>query len=689
MIVALEVLLRRSKSKYGLADIKDEDKSIFWITSAPAALLGLVAFYYSNVDNTTRTLSPFVNLKRGKPFRQTVALDLLDKSRPRIVWTAITVGDFAVISSTMVTMVGALLAIFASSLYKPTPVPITARASIATMDYFSMSGLVATTDDQCVDCNPDTISASLILGANLTYPPWTFEDLAFQTLDTNATDQIFSADQGADLHEMVVSLTLPALRPRLSCRVYPNDEIKMNLTLNGYEIQGTHHPLRIDAAGESCIRGPGGRDRRKESNIMVPTADPWNEDSILGHSGISDEISFGVGAGNRGGLCSDWFYAWGTLADPNTNKTTVSSIGAVGCNETIEVVDVRLQLHGSKLRINPDHPPEVDESSARDAGIESLNRDLYPFLVNATSSGLLDPFFSLLVNSRYAIPLSRLADPSASDEIVMAIHKHHGIIRTQNLNFALRTKLTDGTLSGFEDHGDGELVKTKIPSAFGESLSPEEAVPSIEGEARTVNTRSRTRRVVQNRPTTIILQTLLSVMLFFAGLSWVFSRDDRVPRAEELLSIASMGSLLVDGDLFEYLPHEAEWMRPEELENMFKEEGVPLAFAMGWSGVKRKRGLLSLQRLSRVLGEVGKQGPGVGGDSQGAPRVQGGLEQSVRKGAPGEGEGEEYSSAYGSAGGPAVSSYGIRVLKDGGEVSGFWTWASGRRGYTRGRKSEA
>ena len=88
MIATLEALLRKSYSENGVADVRDDDDSILWTTAAPATLFGLVFFYYNSADRKIRSFSPFVKLKRGKPFQETVSLDLLDKSRPRIVWSA-------------------------------------------------------------------------------------------------------------------------------------------------------------------------------------------------------------------------------------------------------------------------------------------------------------------------------------------------------------------------------------------------------------------------------------------------------------------------------------------------------------------------------------------------------------------------------------------------------------------------
>lgn len=446
MIATLEILIRKSRSEDGVAGVRNDDKSIFWTTAFPATLLGLLGLYYSIADNTIWTLAPFVMLKRGKSFRQTVALDLLDKSRPKIVWSAAMASDFAALSSTMSVLVGSTLTIFSSALYRPIPVPITADASIPTVDYFAASDMMAYSndDDTCRNCHAEAVTASLILGGNLTYPPFTFEDLAFQTLDTNATDRVVPDDRaGASIQEIVISMTLPALRSRLSCRLYSPEDITANLTLGGYSISGSVHPLRIDTPAESCSTGDS-----EISNAMIPTAYSPDAFDDIGKTGFPGDVVFGLAQADRGfGHCSEWFYAWGSLADANSNDTTVTNVGAMGCNETMEVVDVGVTLYGPELEFDPVHPPEVDESSALDVVPDSedpLNYLLYPWLANATSPEFVDQFFSLLISSRYAIPPSSLGEASAAEEIGAAIRKQHGIIRAQDINFNRRKQLVDG-----------------------------------------------------------------------------------------------------------------------------------------------------------------------------------------------------------------------------------------------------
>lgn len=646
LITALEVLLRKSDSENGIMDIRDDDNSLFWSTAIPATLLGLVAFYYSVADNTIRTLAPFVNLKGGGPFKKTVGLDFLDKSRPRIVWTALTVGDFGVLASTMTVLVGATLTIFTSGLFRPVPEPIKAEAAIPAADYFISDDILPYNGDECWSCRAETVSSSLILMANLSYPPFTYEDLAFQTLDTNATKNLLPSenDEGAELEEMVVEMTLPALRPRLDCRVYTSDDITTNLTLGGYAIQMTVHPLRIDVAEENCVPYR----HQEHSNAVIPTADSPSILDPLSRLGISGDIAFGKADSSPNvSHCSDLFYAWGSLSDANSNSTTVTNVGAVGCNETVEVVDVKVKFYGSELRIDPDDPPVVDESSVRNATAE-LEDPMYPYLANVTSPDMFDQFFSLLVSSRYAVPTSFLSDASETTAVAEAIKFQHGVIRAQDINFNLRTTLVDGKFALVNTTVDLEEVTKEVTSAFGTDLGPEEAVPEMRGTATSRNVRSHRRRLVQDEATTRVLQALLSAILVFSVISWGFTTDDRVPRSEALLSVASMGSLLIGGNILQLLPKGTEETRG--VEGGFKGE----RFRMGWGGRKTSSG------SSGSESELGGRG---GGDVEG------------------------YSSAYGSGDDGA---YGIRV------GSGSWERQSGGvsgllariKGYTPGRRSE-
>ncbi|SPO01515.1 uncharacterized protein DNG_04188 [Cephalotrichum gorgonifer] len=648
MIGTLEILLRKSQSKDGLVYVRDDDDSLFWTSAIPALLLGLVAFYYSVADSTIRSLAPYVGLNRGGSFRQTVGLDFLDMSRPRIVWAAAVRGNLAVMSSTLAVLVGATLTIFSGALYTPEPVPATTHVTAPTSDYFTWSTQGNRTVENC--CNSEAVTASLILGANLTYPAATFGDLAFQTLHYDTTTNqlsILEDDGGRDLTEMTVSVRLPALRSRLSCRMYSEKDIRANLTLGGYVISSTPNPLRIDVAAESCFSSS----LAERSNAIFPTAASSEQDlDGMNKANLAGDVHFGAAMHNpRTRQCSDLFYTWGRLTDTNTNSTAVAHVGAMGCNETIEVVDTLFHLNARTMAVDPKSPPEVDESTARAATPPEFLSDVYPWLANVSSSDVYDEFFSLLVSSRYAIPPSALGspDPAAAESIADAIRWQHGIIRAQDINFNWRRTLVNDSFYVYNwTDSDGNTAPTAATSAIDPSLSAAEAMPWVQAVGNTPNNLSHRRKLIQDAPTTRVLEALLSCILVLAILSWALVGDDRAPRSEALLSVASMGALLADGNVLAHLPPGAERMRESQVQKAFGGGVGPTVFSVGWF-TRRKAD----DPFSASTSTVGKS-----------------VAVEEVRGRNGEGySSEEYSSAY-QAGDDRA--FGIRVLGSGGVADG-------------------
>lgn len=148
------------------------------------------------------------------------------------------------------------------------------------------------------------------------------------------------------------------------------------------------------------------------------------------------------------------------------------------------MVDVEVKLYGRELDFDPAHPPEVDESSPREAmpvADNVLTIWLYDFLANATSPEIVGPFSSLLTSSPYAAPALSLGETSALEEISAAIRKKHGIIRAQDLQYNWWVKIMENGIfptTGKADEDGNRYWQDVIP-ASGADLSPEEALPAI------------------------------------------------------------------------------------------------------------------------------------------------------------------------------------------------------------------
>ncbi|KZL77904.1 hypothetical protein CT0861_03613 [Colletotrichum tofieldiae] len=555
MIISLEVVLRVSNANSGIATIKaNTDRHFLW-TTGTGVIFGLVVLYLAATDCATRCLVPYAKLKEGGSFETTVDLDFMDKSKYRILYDAVKTQNIAVVFTTTALLVASLLATFSGALYSTTPIPSTRPVTLQALDSFINAS------SPCPTCTTDTLLASLILDANLTFPSFTFEDLNFNSLQL--TERLDMQD-GAG----TILVTLPALRSRLDCRLYPQSEINTNFTLPDLPNQFSQE-MKVRIAGEPCL------DPSIRSNAVLP-------------AGASSSSVFGVATPRSATStqCSDFTYVWGQLADSAPSQ--VGYISAMGCNETLESVMAKVRLTGASLHVDTTYPPVVQEITARPVTLNLLPLQ-YGLLANLTTGNQLDPFFSSLVTSRFAVPAGNLGDPGLgkSGLVADAIVRQHGILRAQNLNVNSRRRVPDIT------------AQDTIPAML-ESTS----VTSL-------------RRLVQDNASTRIIQSVLALLVALTLVAWLLTpgTDTILPRNP--CSIASVAALLADGNVFGFLGRGAEWQATEELKRSFLDGSHSMGFKIGYERVRRRRGVEDLNGVQGdgdvAYGINVKRGGGWGG----------------------------------------------------------------------------
>ncbi|WYZ44955.1 hypothetical protein EsH8_VIII_000271 [Colletotrichum jinshuiense] len=558
MIACLEVVLRISEAHSGVATIKaNTDRHFLW-TTGTGVIFGLVVLYLASADCATRFLAPYARLKEGGSFETTVDMDFMDKSKPRILYDAVKSNNIAVAFTTTALVVASLLATFSGALYSTTPIPSRRPVSLRALDTFVNASAA------CATCTTDTLLASLILDANLTFPSFTFEDLNFNTL--RLTEPL-SAKDGAG----TILVTLPALRSTLDCRLYPQSEINANFTIPELPNQQLSRSMKVDVAGEPCV------DTSITSSAVLPP-------------GVAASSVFGVATSRSAsaGQCSDFTYVWGQLSD--ATPAQVGYISAMGCNETLQMVQARVRLTGESLHLDPTYPPVVHEATARRVTLNLLPLQ-YGLLANLPTGNQLDPFFSSLVTSRFAVPAGNLGDPGLgkSGLVADAIVRQHGILRAQNLNINSRRRVPD------VDGDDAADIPAMLESTSVTSL----------------------RRLVQDRASTRIIQSVLALLAALTLVAWLLTpgTDAIVPRSP--CSIASAAALLADGNVFGFLGRGAEWQATDEMKRSFLDGSRAMGFKMGWERVRRRRGVEDLAGPARdddmTYGINVKRGGGWGG----------------------------------------------------------------------------
>ncbi|KAK0643707.1 hypothetical protein B0T16DRAFT_392189 [Cercophora newfieldiana] len=554
LVIGLEFTLQTSNKNGGFEDVTDEEhRHVLW-TILPASILCVLAFYFIASGFSLRILSPYSALINGAAFEKSISLDLVDKAPPVVLFEAIKSRNLAVGGATAAAFAASLFAMFASTLFTVATVPTTANCQMVIGDFFAQSNGQAN-PEVCGACQNGTVLASLVLNGNVSYPVFTYEDIAFPSLSL--------ANIPADMRDLpddiIVSATVPGVRPSLECRSFQQSELAVNLSLS--EITGTGNPMIVTlpfTAGGSTL---------EDNTVVLNTGYTLSDLDDPRKLALDPNALFGRGVYrpvtlDNNETVSRWIWVWGQLENAGTSQTTVRTISALTCNETMNQFSFAVRFVGGVLDIDHINPPIPDESTQVQADIDIVDNLQYDDLVTLPTPHLFDPFFMSLVSSRFAVPANALAEPS-SPSVPDAITFQHRLIRAQIINTLSRRPTPTGA--------DPNILT--LPARL--------IATSLDNGAA--------RRVVQDTVSTRILQALLASVLLFSIASWLaLPKTNILPRSPT--SIASIAALLADGNIFGLLGRGAEWQPNEDLQAYFKDGlHVTMGFQLGWEKLKRRR----------------------------------------------------------------------------------------------------
>jgi hypothetical protein len=253
--------------------------------------------------------------------------------------------------------------------------------------------------------------------------------------------------------------------------------------------------------------------------------------------------------------CSELLYIWGNFSVSAADGSKSIYTSAMGCNETIEIVDVVVNYFGPNLHIDPANPRIVNDSSARPSpftsGYESQGQfdstkkyELYLNLANITglTTNLLDRFTTYLTTSPFAIPVADIGNPAAATKVADAIKLQHRILRAQEINTNWRST-------------DLFSNKTTAASSIDEPSRPNTNTRLYQATASLSH-----NRVIQGEAPTRVLQAVLGVILLTTIISIILApKADVLPRSPT--SIGSIAALVARGDVLECLS--SHGMKPQ------------------------------------------------------------------------------------------------------------------------------
>jgi len=178
LIVALEILQHISHRHDGFADIGPQTVPQALAEYIPSAVMLLFAALVSSIDSTIRILAPYGTLAKGNaPARRSILVNFAGKITIPALMDSLKERHLGVFLSTIAAALASFLTIVVAGLCTRDSVPVTHQVTVQRADQFNL-----TWNNSVASDNQAASIVSLIQHTNLSYPQWTFDELAFPTL---------------------------------------------------------------------------------------------------------------------------------------------------------------------------------------------------------------------------------------------------------------------------------------------------------------------------------------------------------------------------------------------------------------------------------------------------------------------------------------------------------------------------
>ncbi|KAG8166269.1 hypothetical protein KVR01_004821 [Diaporthe batatas] len=567
IMVMLRVTLKESEANLGLGEAAWNSHLQFLWTSLPAVVFSGVSLTLKWMATAAVCLSPYWNMARSARFNGSMGSNLLGELLPVSTFRAARLGSVAAATAATAAMLAPWFTIFSPALFQAKYFPKHLTASVLTTGSFSTSWPIGGEAQMLAGVVAGKLPTTLafqILQENMTYPAFTWENLAFPEFRLNAPD----SSNGFNLTDTPIKARVPAIRSSLSCRPYGSSEINSALWLGhpkdkffkmyppswgiglAAETSNVSNPLVVKLTGETCaFDKPNYNPLSVIFDTTIGGTTPSHSSFMAGlkGGGRSDTRGYGLLSGNKiatnGHSCKPFVFVWGHFNISGDQEQTEVFASAVACNPTAELVDVNMTFREPELAIDS---LEVDETSLRQtsfgehidtnigllsmfdyADIRSIFKDYQP--------QIFDAFASLLTTSPYALTPEDIGDPKRIQDVENAIKFQYGILQTQHIHIHDRSKpeRSDATLPNY---AATPLNQTNDALSYPAVIT----VPNVN------------RRVIQDPTSTYIIEGLLAVVLALTLISWALSPSpDVLPGSPT--SIANVLSLAASGNLLEFI----------------------------------------------------------------------------------------------------------------------------------------
>ncbi|KAJ9616788.1 hypothetical protein H2200_000507 [Cladophialophora chaetospira] len=413
--ILLEVLFQFSQKNGHIVDLTAQNLNwVFVWTIVSTAILTSVATIFDTVQFSVNNLETHRYMtQRQSPAEQSIFRNFNGTSSLFTLYEGFRYRRLTVAAASALSILSPLLTIFASGLYSSKVTEISSSIRVTQTKWFNNSDAAVGFSSGLNDPDSTSITATLIQYDNLTYPRWTYDELALAQIEVSSS-----------INATHVSTRLPAVRATVQCGVYPPAVL---VNVSGPSYYWLHPPLSCGSSSTAYNKST----TRKLSGTV------FTEASYFGG------YYYEYGSNDFRATCGTFILGHVSAA----NDT--SSIEALHCLFGVEslVVDANLSLPSYNLRQPPSVVPGTEEYFAN----LTLNPNSVLQPVNATQLyGAPDDghnqqyqgFMTALTHGVDAVPAAELL--SNRTRFVEALTHWYRVSMAQVMNDYYRS---DGTRS--------------------------------------------------------------------------------------------------------------------------------------------------------------------------------------------------------------------------------------------------
>ncbi|KAF9895107.1 hypothetical protein FE257_000009 [Aspergillus nanangensis] len=521
LVIALEILFQQSERNHGIADIGSSAYIQYTWSYIPAVTMFAVALMYNLLDFGARVFQPYSLLRRRASTAATSILNpQLGKITAKCFYDSLRQLQPATAATSLAVMLAGLLPIAASGLYTMRNIPRLTPVDVRHLDSFDFMSYGG---NDIPLSRPD-----LILNHNMSYPRWTYQDLAFPSfvLPENNTHEPQALNT-------VLNVSMAAVRAKANCTALNND----NINIISKE-HGVHVNLTLP---ERCLR-------------PVTTYKPYEALVDFNYSYFGRMLETQTQYPDE---CPTL-----TIISGHAQKDAVSTANVLLCSPYFESVETNLVLKVPSLDIDLSHPLITIEKTAKPIASSNDYSQVVPsdsFTFSYSQIQPHDPAYrtdydgvlSTMAYGFHGTPPPDLVGEENLPHLQAAFQHVYGVAQAQRVSWQFRQE-------------------THTPSSSS-TLSAITAVLHNPDRAR----------LVQSGISTHLLAGLLTGMVLCAAVAF-FAIDTRRTLPKNPCSIAGQASLLAGSEMLgeNVIPPGCEWWSDREL----RRRGVfgGWMFSMGW-----------------------------------------------------------------------------------------------------------